>query len=444
MKTGDWPPMKTHRTVLRACLSILVVTFLLPGLSLGWGNTWMGLNLEQAYSALRWRTGLLRGSGVFNLNNAGYSSDIYYGSTSEPVPDGTVAAGLNLRAMLPLEKKIVFDVSASPQYLFYLHTEAERAWNGIFGGNVHFVGDRLYFLASGEYRNTRERVAAELDVNVRREQIGLIGLTLWQVSKDVSFALQARRSSFDYNDSGGIGIRENLNRVEMFVNLRAYLQQVPRTRFSLDAEYGTYAFTADPTALRDSRSYSLYGGIEFIPRTEAGAEVRGISGTILLGYGRIDIRDPAQRDYGGLAGSSRLSVNLIRHLSVRGFYSRSAQFSVFSGIAFYLQTSYGAGLTRFLSRRLDLSYDVSFNSSDYSVSGAESDPPPEASNLYTAHSFRIGIQLKRNLSVTLLANLSTRSSSALIPAGGRNFFGFSLSYGSSPGTTAFISDPIAR
>lgn len=416
----------------------------LPRPSLAWGNTWMGADLEQAYNALRWRSGLLRGGGVFNIGNAGYSTDIFYGSTPAPVPDYTAAAGPVLRAMLPVDKKLVFEASASPQYLFFLRTEKERAWNAVLGSNIHLVLDRLYFLAGGEYRDTRERMGAELDVNVRRKELALNGLALWQASKGTSFVAQYRRSTYDYDDPEGLGIRDNLNREETFVNLRGYLQQVARTRFSLDAEYGSYAFTADPTHLRDARSYAVYGGIELIPPGESGAESRGITGTIHLGYGRLDVRDPGQKDYAGLGGRATVDVNLIRHTTLHGFFEQGPEFSVFTGLSYYLQTSFGGGLTRYLTRRVTLSYDASFSRMDYSVSGIEGEPPPQIASRYVVHSFRAGFQLRRNLTFNLLASLSTRSASDLIPQGGRNFFGFSLAWGISPGTTAVIASPTDR
>ena len=436
--------MKAPPAFIRTGIAALIATCLLPSLSLGWGYTWMGINLEQTYEALMWRAGLLRGVGAFNLTNAGYSSDIYYGSTPEPVPDAIMAAGPNFRAMLPVDKKLVFDVSANPQYLFYLSAKNERAWNATVGGNLHVVLDKLYFLAGGQYGNTRERMAAELDINVRREQTGLTGLALWQASRAVSFALQGRKTSFDYSDVEGMQIRERLNRNEQVFNLRAYFQRVARIRISLDAEYGTYTFTADPASRRDSQSYGLYGGIEYIPSTDTTAEERGISGVIHLGYGRLDLNDPLQIDYGGLVGSAALTTNIFHHLSAHGFFERGAEFSLFAGISYYLLTSYGAGLTHSLSRRVSLTYDLSLSRSEYLVGGDEGQPLRGLDHKYTVHSFRAGLRLKRNLTVDLIANLSTRSGSDLIADGGRNFFGLSLTYGYSPGTTAFITDPIAR
>ena len=98
------------------------------------GNTWVGINLEQMVNAARIRLGELRLNAAFELTNAGYDSDVYYGYLEEAVPDYTFSAGLPVQVLLPLSKKVVLDVSDTPQYLFYLDTERERAWNNTLPG----------------------------------------------------------------------------------------------------------------------------------------------------------------------------------------------------------------------------------------------------------------------------------------------------------------------
>jgi hypothetical protein len=392
---------------------------------------------------------MLRAVGAFNVNNAGYNSDIYYGSAPEPVPDGTFAAGPTLRAMLPLGRKLVLEATANPQYIFYFESTNERAWNVAGAANAHVIMNKLYFLAGADYSNTRERMAAELDINVRRKQVGVTGLALWQLSRVFSVAAQGREVRFEFNDQAGLGIRENLNRRERLVNMRAYLQQGARVRLSADLEYGDYVFTADPTSLRNSQSYGVYAGVEYLPETtetavEGVTQSRGLTGTIHLGYNKLDVRNPLQRDYGGLAGNVMLATTFLRHLSIRGFFERSAEFSVYSGVFYYIQMNYGGGLTYSLSRRIDLSYDLSFAHSDYAVGGGGGQPLEQFDNRYQVHAVRIGFRLRRNLNMDLLANFSTRRGNELVPEGGRNFFGFSLSYGYSPGATTLITNPLAR
>lgn len=436
--------MRARSTLRKIALAALVLALCRPQQARGWGNTWIGIDLEEAYNALRWRSGLLRGGGVLTLGNAGYSSDIFYGSTPEPTPDYTATAGASVRGMLPLSRKLVAEASATPEYLFFLHTKGERAFNGIASGSLHLVLDRLYFLAGGEYRNMRERLGPELDLNIRRQEAALTGLALWQVSKQTSFALQYRRAAYSYGETGETGIRERLNRIEDYINVRAYLRQIAKVRYYLDGEYGDFSFTQDPTHFRDARSYGAYACVDINPEAATNPLNRQITGAIRLGYGKFDLRDPAQKDFTGLAGSARLTLPLMRRTSANGFFERGAEFSVFAGMSYFLQTSFGGGVTRALTRRITLSYDFAMSRLTYPESGSAEEPASQLQSSYRVHSVRLGTQLKRNLFLNLIASFSTRSSSVLIRAGGRNFFGFGLTYGVSPGTTTAIVDPTAR
>jgi len=436
--------MRARSTLRKIALAALVLALGRPPEARGWGNTWIGIDLEEAYNALRWRSGLLRGGGVLTLGNAGYSSDIFYGSTPEPTPDYTATAGASVRGMLPLSRKLIAEASATPEYLFFLHTSGERAFNGIASGNLHLVLDRLYVMAGGEYRNMRERLGPELDINIRRQEAALTGLALWQVSRQASFALQYRRAAYNYGDTGQTGIRERLNRIEDYINVRAYLQQIAKIRYYLDGEYGSFSFTQDPTHFRDARSYGVYACVDINPEAATDPHNRQITGAIRLGYGKFDLRNPTQKDFTGMAGSAKLTIPLMRRTSVNGFFERGAAFSVFAGMSYYLQTSFGGGLTRALTRRITLSYDFAMSRLAYPESGAEGEPSSQLRSAYTVHSIRLGTQLRRNLFLNLLASFSTRTSSVLIRAGGRNFFGFGLTYGVSPGTATGIVDPTAR
>ncbi len=181
--------MRSAKSRFPIGLVVLFLLFAAPDHAFGWGNTWLGTNLERIVNATRWRTGSLRYNAAFLVDNAGYDSDIYYASTSDPVPDYTFIAGPNLRFFLPLKEKIVFDISESPQYAFFLHTTKERSWDNTFRGQVHLVSDRFYLQAGEGLSSTRERLSTELNVKIRLRQSDFVGLGLWQLSKGTSVGL---------------------------------------------------------------------------------------------------------------------------------------------------------------------------------------------------------------------------------------------------------------
>jgi len=410
--------------VLLAALAVLLGS---PGFMMAQGNTWVGINLEQMVNAARIRLGDLRMNAALELSNAGYDSDVYYGYLEEAVPDFTFSAGLPIQVLLPLSKKVVLDVSDTPQYLFYLDTERERAWNNSFQGLVHFALDEIYLQAGLESANVRRRLSPELDVNVREKRDGLNGLALWQLSRMTSLALIYGGAEFSYTDAEFLGenISERLGRREDFFDFVTYVQPGPRTRIFVDGQFGTYKFTAAEAANRDAKSYAFFGGVEFIPRTGEVLQRLGIRGSVSLGYTRLDIDEPGVPDGSGITGEADISFEFLKKTTGRITFSRGFQFSIYSGASFYLTTRYGAGIARRLSRRSSLNYDFSYTNNDYpGDSGFEG-----VNNRYLNHALSLNFELARYLRVSLLGTFSQRTQYANDPVRNRSFIGLNLTYG---------------
>ena len=425
---------------LAGAIVILAGAFCLlvsPAPAVAQGNTWVGANLAQMVEAAGWRLGLMRINAAFTLANAGYDSDVYYGYYDEPVPDWTLTAGLPVQVLVPLGKKVVLDFSDTPQYLFYLDTERERAWNNAFQGKIYFALDRVFIQAGGGMSDVRRRHSPELDINVREKRSSLEGLFLWQASKATSFALDYGWTRYGYGDEEYLGspISGMLDREEHSIDFVTYVQPSSRTRLFLDGQYVAFGFTGGTSSIGDARSYGVYGGLEFIPRVGELAGSTGIRGGFRLGYVRLDISDPLYADGSGFAGSADISVDLTRKTSLRGFFSRGFQFSVYAGATYYMSTSYGAGLAQRLSRKATLSYDISLGRTSYPEEGEIQG----VRDRYTAHGLSLRLRLARHLDMALQGTLSRREREAAELPLDRNFFGLSLTYGfsgsgmSSPG-----------
>ena len=442
--------MKPIKVVFTWCpigLFLLLSILLAPQRGHGWGNTWMGASLEQIINSAQWKAGLLRFNAAFTLNNAGYDSDIYFGSTTTRVPDYILRAGIPFQLLLPLNRKIIFDISEIPQYVFYLKTKAERALNNDFRGHIHLVFDRVYFQAGGGLSNIKQQLSPELTLNIRQNSNFLNGLVLWQVSAGGSLALQYQTSAYTYDNpvDSGYNISKNLNRRENFLNFTAYLQQVSKTRFFLDAEYGSYVFAEAPSSSKDSRSYGIYGGVDFLPSPEGLGQARGVQGRIDLGFQYFNILNPQLKDYSGLVGNTSISIPLMKLTSVRGFFSRDIQFSAFSSLSYYIITSYGGGLSRSLTRRSRVEYELSFIRGVYPSDGTTNGTPPQGAPIrYVVNSLTAIFQLRRDLEFRLIGNLGTRNMNAIFPGGNRYFVGFSLTYGASAGEVSVLPSLITR
>jgi hypothetical protein len=438
--------MKRRLIVLSAAAALLAWLFMLPGPVFGQGNTWAGTSLAQMVEAARWRLGTLRVNAALALTNAGYDSDIYFGYLDEAVPDYTFTAGVPVQVLLPLSKKVVLEVFDSPQYLFYLGTIRERAWNNIFRGKVHFAFDRFYIQAGGGLSNIRQRLSPELNINIRQKEDSLNGTILWQVSRVISLGLLYVGSQFDYGNAefGGTSIADALNRKESYFDFVAYLQPNSRVRFFVDGQYGTYAFTEAASSFKGTRSYGVFGGLAFVPREGESRPVEPVQGSISLGYKLFDILDPLRADGSGFVGAVDVSAGLFKKTTGRAFISRDFAFSVYSSGTFLLSTNYGGGVSRQLSRRATFSYDLSFSQSAYPQEDPGSGIPTGQGYRYTTHSFRLSIRLARNLAITFLGTLSEGILDNSGLAKNRKFFGLNMVYGFAAGAISAPARGLSR
>ena len=407
----------------------------------------MGASLETIVNAARWKAGALRYNAAIQVANAGYDSDIYFGNTPSPVPDYTFSAGIPLRLFLPIKKSVVLDISENPQYLFFLKTKKERALNNDFGGYLHFLFDRVYLRGEARFSTIQQRLSPELTIPIREKQDNLGALALWQISKGTSVALQYRSSTYKYDNppDASYNISANLDRREDFLTFTGYLQRVSKTRFFLAGDYGSYAFTEAVSRSKDSQSYGIYGGVEFLPSPEGRRGDKGLQGTINLGFKYFTLVDPQTKDFSGLVGNTSVSIGIFKLTSVRGFFSRDVEISASSSFAYYVNTSYGGGISRWLSRKSRLEYLLSINRGNYPAGLTDGGGTPQNALLsYTTHSLGLFFQVQRDLECSLLATLSNRGGYASIPGGHRYFIGFNLTYGSVVGGIPMLANPFSR
>jgi hypothetical protein len=432
---------------LIASTILWALSALRPAAAFAQGRTWAGESLAQMVETARWKLGLLRVNGCLDIANAGYDADIYYGYLDEAVPDFTLSAGLPVQLLVPLSEKVVVDLYDFPQYLFFLDTKKERAWNNRFRGQTHLALERVYLQAGGGLSDVRNRLSPELDVPVRERTNRLDGLVLWQASRTTSLAAIYGTADHDFGDASfeGTDIARALNRKESFFDLTAYVQPRSRVRFFLDGQYGIYDFIDDGEEVsRDAHSYGVLGGFDIIPRQGELVESLGIEGSLSLGYMKFDMKDPRFIDGSGLTGAVDLSVEIRRRTSVRTHFARGYQFSVYAGASFFVTTVYGGGLTRQLSRRAFIRYDLSFGRISYPASALGGEVPEGFFSRYTTHTVSAEVRLSRDLAMTFFATLGKRKLENSDLTGDRNFFGINLIYGRAPARISAPARGMAR
>ncbi len=436
--------MKTRKALFAGLLTAILLGSV-PGNAFGQGQTWLGQSLEQRINSAWGRSGILRYNAALQIGNTGYDSDIYFGTFAQPVPDFILAIGPDLQMFLSAKKWLVFEIADSPRYVFFAKTVPERTLNNSFNGNLHMIFNKVYVEGGASLINAKERLNSELGLNVRLKTDDYSGLFLWQATKETSFMLQYQRTRYNYEDliSGATNISANLDRTEKFVRLLGYLQQKSRIRFYLKGEYGTYAFADSVSSYKDTRSYGLYAGADFVPPAGGtDSETSGVRGGFNLGYQKFDIIDPSQQDYSGLGGNVSVSLGILKRTAFRLFFSKGPRFSVYSGLTYYLGTDYGIGLSRSLSRHVVFTYDFSYSLSDYPSAEPSSGAANTSNIQYWTHAFRLTFLLRKDLELSLLADLGRRSQpSAVRPVSDRAFVGFGLTYGYSGGGFSLPTGP---
>lgn len=415
-----------------ACLPLGVWLFGTAGAVYGQGHTWIGEGLTRMVEGARWRIGGLRINAAFTLDNAGYDSDIYYGFLqNKEVPDGTFAAGAPVQLIVPLSRAVVLEFSDAPQYIFYLNTKRERAWNNTFQGRMHVALEKLYLQAGGEMANVRGRFSPELYINVREKRDSLNGLAYWQAAKRTSLAVLYSRTRFGYegNEYAGASLADSLDRTEDLLDGIVYVQPGPQWRPFLNGQYGVFTFTGQGSGLRNAKSYGAFGGVEFVPRTGETEMGTGFQGAFRLGYRILDVTDPGVPDGSGFSGEADITLGLTRKTSIHALFARGFEFSVYSEAIYFLSTSYGGGLLQRLSRRTSCSYEVSLGRLSY--------PEEEGGfgrlDRYAAHTVRFDVRLGLYLEASLFGTLNQRKLGEEAPPRNRYFVGINLSYGTPRG-----------
>ena len=438
------------KKVILAALFAALLLGSISSLAYSQSQTWLGQTLEERIASAWGKAGALRYNAAFRIDSAGYDSDIYFGMLADRVPDYVFSAGPDLLVFVPVKKRVIFELADSPRYAFFAKTERERALNNVFNGNLHLVFDRFYVQAGVGLMNAKQRLNAELSLNVRLKTDDYTGLVLWQASRQTSFALQYVRTKYTYENLAGetTDIGANLDRTESFGRVLAYFQQKSRVRLYLNFEYGAYTFADRISSFKDSKSYGAYAGAEFVPPAAGyDGDTSGMRGGFVLGYKRLNVADPSQKDYSGLSGNAAISLGIMRLTALRLYFSRGPLFSAYSSQIYYLQTAYGAGLSRSFSRHIVFTYDFSYSRSEYPAAGGivivGAAQPATTNFSYWTHAFRLSFRLRKDLQFSLLSDLGKRNQPlALRPTSRRAFVGFSLIYGYSGGSFSLPIGPM--
>jgi len=354
------------------------------------------------------------------ITNAGYDSNVYYGSSAEPIKDYTITVGPALDICVPVRKKLAFTAYVSPQYVYYQKTARERTWNYYGRADVNFLFSRIFIRAGAGYSDARERWNTEIDIRPRRKQETVFGEVLWQMLNKTSLGLSYSRAGYDYENLffEQFNIRERLNHEEEYFDLITYYEVTSRVRLFVDYERGNFDFD-NPENPRDSKSDGVYAGFEFSPFDR-------VRGRVELGYKRFNAVSTGWQGFEGLVGDGNVSVRLLRFLSVRGSYRKDVHFSLWYDNAYFLENQGSAGASVYLFKKWRLDYDYSLGRNAYPGSVLSSSSKRE--DIYVIHSVGLYFRIEENIGIGVIASRWDRDSNLDWEDDQRDFLGVNLTY----------------
>jgi hypothetical protein len=149
--------------------------------------------------------------------------------------------------------------------------------------------------------------------------------------------------------------------------------------------------------------------------------------------------DSWRGNFAGLVGNTGISITVLRRTAIRFYVGRDLQFSAFSDYTYYLQSFYGAGFSRYFSRRTLFTYDFLYSVIKYPwFTGGGTSSARVGSR---AHSLRLLFRPGRNLELGIMALLTNRGEGIYIPGGKRYYIGLNFIYGTPSAETPFLANP---
>jgi hypothetical protein len=408
------------KTLLAAVFVLMIGTMGFASLS---AETWLGQNVRNAVTMAPWRFGPFRLQLSLALRDAGYDTNVY-GDYTNPLGDYSFTIGPVVNAYLPIKNKIVFHLSESPHYVYFLETRAERSWNNTFKGETYILLSNIVLNFGLDYSNLKQRISLETEIRPRVRTENIFGSVLYQFSAKTSLSIELRqnRIAFDNNPIEGFDFKALLDRKESYIALKSFYQQSLKGMYFLDLEYGSIDF-AHPQNKNDSDVYAIRGGMEYIPSVN-------VSGKWSLGYRWMRPRTPGQAPFGGLVGDVQVSLRLMKPIRGRISFKRDMPFSMVIADSPYFFYLFGTGISGYPIRSIRLDYDFTFAKISYpGYLGQDlpgSSDPANYSHDFRTHSIGFFIRLKKNVGIGVTAGRWVQESLSFSNASNRNFIWASL------------------
>lgn len=403
----------------------------LPSLSYGQSYRTFRWEMEQIIEQTKLHIGPFRIYPTLQLKDIGYDDNVYYQrEDDEPVSDFTSTISPILRVNLIYRNSLILSLTENPEYVFYFKQKRERRWNNTLTPEFRLLILKRFVLSgSYSYSNRRWRATSEFDIRANELRESLEGSLFYETARGTSFGISASLQKISYEDitlpGQEIYLSRFLNREERGGNLEFYYRFFSELFFFIKTGYTEYNFEDPTSQWRNSQSYQALAGIRFPLMSR-------LRGTFSLGYKRLVPQREDKKTFSGLFGNTSLDFRIGR-FNFNVSYNRNNYFSYWTESVYFIDDSYGAGISFYLTSFLRLDYYYLYGMSRYPELTTVFFPEKGFKELkrkdnYQTHRMGLVFRVIRNTGIGIMANFWERSSNYYFENRKRTFIGGYVTY----------------
>ena len=187
--------MKTAPRLLAAVLLLFCGATAVFGQSyVAFGEEW-----RRIVEGLKFSLGPLKIDPEFSLRNLGYDSNVYYDNREVGDYTGTVSPAVT--AYLPFRRSLILYVRENPEYNFYLHEKALRAFTNSYAAGLKYLLFRRFVLTGAyQYNEYQRRISTEIGTPTRDVSRTLSAGLYYETARKTSIGISVQSTRFSYQD----------------------------------------------------------------------------------------------------------------------------------------------------------------------------------------------------------------------------------------------------
>jgi hypothetical protein len=283
-------------------------------------------------SNVRMHIGPLFVNPTLALTNAGVDTNVFNEATQDsPKEDYTATLSPGTETWLRLGRSWL-NATLREDLVYYQKYASERSVNSYYKASWQIPVNRISFIPTASFLDTRERPGFEVDARSRRTEIGYGGSVEVRALAKTSLIVRADRTSINFAMDAvflGTSLHDELTRKVTTEGVDVRHELTPLTSLTVGATREQDRFEFSP--LRDSDSTAFTVGLKFDPAAL-------IKGGASVGYRDFKPLDGSLTGFKGTTVAADLSYVLlgITRFAVKG--TRDIQYSYDINQPYYLQT----------------------------------------------------------------------------------------------------------